>query len=703
VLFRKRNRPRKRHRIRKLRLLSLLVLLGLLGVTAFTAGLMHALAAQVPEFDPAKQPVPQQNTYIYASDNHTILAVLRGDQARVLIPSDEISPRLKQAIVAIEDKRFYEHRGVDVHAIARALWSDLTGGPVEGGSTITQQLVKNTINGSAPTVQRKLREAMLAWKLEQSWSKDKILTAYLNTIFFGNGAYGVEQASRVYFGHGAQDVTPAEAAMLAGIPENPTLYDPVAHPTITRERRNLVLKQMFLQHYLDYPTYRQALNDPMPDPAKVHLQATQSAAAPYFANYVTNQLVSKYHKRIYGGGFKVRTTIDLRLQKLARDAIAKELPASIGPDAALVAIDAHTGQVVAMVGGRNYHKSQFNLAAQGERQPGSAFKPFVLAAALRDGVAPSTTFVSHPVEIDAGDRIWSVSNFEDDNLGTVDLSRAIALSDNTVFAQLTQAIGPASVVSAAREMGITTTLHPYFSIGLGGEPATPLEMARAYATLADGGYRLDSSIFGAQPNVVASVAIPRKDKPGEFTTTENTTKPVGLSWLTNGNAAIEDQMLRGVVQYGTGRAAQLPGWDVAGKTGTTENYGDAWFVGFTHDLVTAVWVGYPNKLIPMTTEFHGHTVEGGTFPALIWKAFMEKALPQLVQSRQYVRSNLPSASVPYASPSTVVYRDGKLELADGHCSGSTTMEFFSGSAPTTRASCSSATQALGATPSGSAG
>jgi len=705
VLFRKRNRPRKRHRIRKLRLLALLALLGVLGLSAFTAGLMKALAAQVPVFDPAAQPIPQQNTYIYASDGHTILAVLRGDQARVLVSSEQVAPLVKQAIVAIEDKRFYEHRGVDVHAIARALWSDVTGGPVEGGSTITQQLVKNTINGSAPTVQRKLKEAMLAWRLEQKWTKDQILTAYLNTIFFGNGAYGVEEACRVYFGHSSASATAAEAAMLAGIPENPTLYDPVAHPTATRERRNLVLRQMFLQHYLDYPTYRDAIHAPMPDPEKVHLQATQTTAAPYFANYVTNQLVSspRFGKSIYGGGYRIRTTIDLGLQRLAREAIAKELPPSIGPDAALVAIDVHTGQVVAMVGGRNYHRSQFNLAAQGERQPGSSFKPFVLAAALRDGVAPSTTFVSHPVVIDADGRTWSVSNFEDENLGTLDLSHAIAFSDNTVFAQLTDAIGPASVVGAAQAMGITTPLHSYFSIGLGAEPATPLEMARAYATLANGGFRLDSSLFGDQPNVVASVSSPQKSSPGEFTTTENTTKPIELSWLTNGNAAIEDQMLRGVIQYGTGKAAQLPGWDVAGKTGTTENYGDAWFVGFTPDLVTAVWVGYPNKLIPMTTEYHGHTVEGGTFPALIWKAFMEKALPKFVASRQYVRSSLPSASVPYASPYAVVYRNGKLELSDGSCSGATTMQFFSGSAPTARADCATGAQALAATPSGSAG
>ncbi len=272
----------------------------------------------------------------------------------------------------------------------RAVWADVTHeGVVQGGSTITQQFVKNAINGNAPTLTRKLKEAALAWKLEQVWTKDEILTAYLNTIYFGNHAYGVDEASRVYFGHSAKQVNPAEAALLAGIPENPSLYDPVAHPQAARERRNLVLQQMYQQHYLDRDQLRQWLGAPMPNPSSVRLPSTQSDAAPYFANYVTDQLVSHYGPRqVYGGGLKVTTTIDLGLQKLARQAIDKALPASIGPSAALVAIDVHTGNVVAMVGGRNYHKSEFNLATQGERQPGSAFKPFVLAAALKDGISP---------------------------------------------------------------------------------------------------------------------------------------------------------------------------------------------------------------------------------------------------------------------------------------------------------------------------
>jgi penicillin-binding protein 1A len=665
-------------------LLALLAVLGLLGLSAFSFGLLTAVAAQISELDPYHQQATQQNTVVYASDGHTVLAVLRGSQARVIVPSEDISPLVKQAIVAIEDKRFYEHHGVDVHGILRALWSDLTGGPVEGGSTITQQFVKNAINGNAPTITRKLKEAALAWKLEQAWPKDKILTAYLNTIYFGNSAYGVQEASKIYFGHGAKVMTPAEAALLAGIPANPSLYDPVAHPLAMRARRDLVLQQMFLQHYIDGQELKQARSTPLPNPESVRQPATQSPAAPYFANYVTNQLVERYGARhVFGGGMKVVTTIDLGLQKLARQAIDQVLPPSIGPSAALVSIDIHTGQVVAMIGGRNFRASQFNLATQGERQPGSAFKPFVLATALRDGIAPSSILVSHPVVLDAGGRAWSVSNFEHNSMGPINLNTAIAYSDNTVFAQLTNIVGPSNVVDTAKQMGITSPLYSYFSIGLGGEPATPLEMARAYATLANGGYRLDSSKLGNQPDTVQSITFPSKNPSKPKAPSPNTPIATTIPWLTNGNAAIEDQMLQGVVQYGTGTAAQLPGWQVAGKTGTTENYGDAWFVGFTPDMVTAVWVGYPNKLIPMTTEFHGRTVEGGTFPAEIWKAYMQKAIPY----RHYNSTSFPAANVPYASPSTVIFRDGKLQLDNGNCRGAASLEFFSGTAPTSTAPC----------------
>jgi penicillin-binding protein 1A len=667
--FRRKPRAKKRRRIRKLRLLSLVLVLLVLGLTAFTLGLMRAVAAQIPPLDPTKATSNQANTYVYAADGHTVLSILRGSQARIVVPSEEISPWIKHAIVATEDKRFYEHRGVDVRAIVRAVWNDVRGRPVQGGSTITQQFVKNAVNGSAPTISRKLREAALAWRLEQKWSKDQILTAYLNTVYFGNGAYGVQQACRVYFGHGADTahVNPAEAALLAGIPEDPSLWDPVAHPKLARARRDLVLKLMYEQGYLGERQYHRWLRAPLPKPQDVNLPPTQSDAAPYFANYVTDQLVRKYHTSgVYGGNLRVTTTIDLGLQKLAREAIAKALPESVGPTAALVALDPRTGAVLAMVGGRNYHRSQFNLATQGERQPGSAFKPFVLATALSQGISPATTLDSKPVTFNLGDRLWSVHNYEGEDRGPIDLGKAIAYSDNTVFAQLTNIVGPPSVARTAASFGITTPLRSYFAIGLGAEPATPLELARAYSTLADGGYRLDDSLNGNEPRAIGCVAV------GSGKCVPNYALPHRV--LDSNLAAIEDQLLAGVIQYGTGTAAQLPGWPVAGKTGTTENYGDAWFVGFTPDLVAAVWVGYPDELRPMLTEYHGRPVAGGTYPALIWKAFMQRALPYL----HLTPKAFPAASIPYSTPATVLFRDGRLARDNGQCRLTSTVQLFAG-------------------------
>jgi penicillin-binding protein 1A len=640
------------------------------GAASFTFGLLTAVAAKIPQLDPAKQHT-QANTYVYARDHHTVLAILRGEQARIVVPSDDMSPWLKHAIVAVEDKRFYEHRGIDVRGMARAVWADVTHrGVVQGGSTITQQFVKNAYLTSQKSVGRKLIEAALAWQLEQRWSKDKILTAYLNTVYFGNGAYGVEQAARIYFHHRAKLMKPAEAALLAGIPEDPSLWDPVAHPRAAKERRNVVLQQLYQQGWLTKSQYVNSLVYPMPDPQKVSLPSTQGVAAPYFANYVKDQLIKQFGAgRTYGGGMKVTTFLDVGLQKIAREAIASVLPQNgNGPTAALVAVDAehYPGAVLAMIGGENYHKNQFNLATQGERQPGSAFKPFVLATALKENVSPSSILTSQKqVTINADGRLWQVNNYEGEALGPIDLSQAIAYSDNSVFSQLTALVGPRNVAETARELGILTPLQGYFAIGLGAEPATPLDMARAYTSFADGGYRIDGSLFGNQPRAVDSIVVNGKTE---------TNNPTPKQKLTPTQAQTIDQLLQGVVQYGTGKAAQIPGREVAGKTGTTENYGDAWFVGFTPQLVAAVWVGYPNKLIPMTTEFHGHPVAGGTYPALIWKAFMEKALAYL----HYAPENFPAPPSEYAAPVTVVNRGGVLMRDDGVCKNTYQLAFYGG-------------------------
>jgi penicillin-binding protein 1A len=597
--------------------------------------------------------------------------VLRGSEARVIDTSQQIAPVMKHAIVDVEDKRFFEHRGVDIHGIVRAIWADLRNDKiVEGGSTITQQFVKNAYVKNERSIGRKLKEAALAWQLEQQWSKDRILTAYLNTIYFGNGAYGVEQAARVYFGHDAAKLTLPEAALIAGIPSDPTLFDPVTNPKAARQRRKTVLQAMLDAHDITYNEFRLANRTPLPKPEDVHLPGTQGPAQ-YFANYVKQLLVDRYGTaRVFGGGLKVTTSIDLGLQKLARDAIAKWLT-GVGPSAALVAIDPRDGRILAMVGGDNYRESQFNLAVQGERQAGSAFKPFVLATALTQGVSPATTFESKPVTISLGNRNWYVHNYEGSNLGTIDLGTATAYSDNTVYAQLTQLVGPTNVATMARNLGITRHLDPYFAIGLGADPVSPLEMARAYSSIANGGFRIDSSIFGNHPRAILSI-------------NGQADKPVGVPALGANNAAIVDDLLTRVISEGTGTRAALPdGRPEAGKTGTTENYGDAWFVGYTPQLAVAVWVGYPKGLQPMLTEFHGKPVAGGTFPALIWKSFMEKALPALHDDPE----SFPAPQTPSTEPRRLVLRDGIWQLDNGNCRDTVLVSYFDGSPSQRTANC----------------
>ncbi len=374
----------------------------------------------MPQLDPARQK-QQANTYVYASNGYTVLSILRGEQARILVPSDAISPWMKHAIVAAEDKRFYEHRGIDLRGMARALWADVSNrGTVQGGSTITQQFVKNAYLTSQKSIGRKLFEAALAWQLEQKWTKDRILTAYLNTVYFGNGAYGVEQASRIYFHHKARALNPAESALLAAIPEDPSSWDPVAHPQASRDRRNLVLRLLLAQGYLTQSQYDKWHAYPMPNPKDVSLPSTQGVAAPYFANYVKEQLVNHFGPaRTFGGGLKVTTTLNVRLQQLARDAIASVLPQNgTGPTAAR----------------RRARRPQRRRARDGRRrelppqpvQPRDAGRAaaglVVQAVRARDRPAPEHRAVvgpqlGQPVTINADGRLWKVNNYEGEYLG----------------------------------------------------------------------------------------------------------------------------------------------------------------------------------------------------------------------------------------------------------------------------------------------
>jgi penicillin-binding protein 1A len=656
----------------------------LLGFAAFTFGLVAAVASEVPSLDPARQQARELNGYVYANDGKTILAVLRGDENRVLVDSDDIAPMMKHAIVAIEDRRFYDHRGVDLRGIVRAAWQDLRNkDAVQGGSTITQQYVKNAYAGNERSIARKVREAALAWQLENQWrDKDRILTAYLNTIYFGNGAYGIQQAARIYFGHGAKRLSVAESALLAGIPQDPSHYDPVANPNDALARRNLVLRAMQDQGYITAADLAAALKVPLPKPEDVRQPGTQSPHAPYFTTYVTDQLVDRFGAaKVYGGGLRVTTTIDLGLQELARKAIAEHLDDPEGPEAALVALDPKTGNVLAMVGGRNYRESQFNLAVQGQRQPGSAFKPFVLATALEKGISPGTTMTSSERSISLGDKLWTPHNYEDSYLGPITLETATVHSDNSVYVQLAALVGLDDVIRVARRMGVTSPMKQYVSLALGTQVANPLELARSYAAFANGGFRLD--IRGRKPGTTwnrprAVDAV--EDAEGNVVDDFQQQPRRVLSART---ASTVNRLLQGVVREGTATRAAIPGWSVAGKTGTTENYGDAWFVGYTPELVVAVWVGYPKGLRPMLTEFDGESVTGGSFPAEIFKTFAEQALPYL--GKQPVGFDQPPSD--WVAPLAVVQRDGLLQRDNGNCRNAYSVLYFGGAGPKRTANC----------------
>ena len=646
--------------------------MGLFCFVSFAYGFVVGIRGDIPQLDPVRQAKHlQKDGIIYDSTGHRVLARLVGSESRKLIPSAEIAPVMKQAIVAIEDKRFFEHRGVDVRGIVRAVWQDVQNKKVvQGGSTITQQFVKNAYLTSKRSISRKLKEAALSWQLDQVWSKDRILTAYLNTIYFGNGAYGIERAAQVYFGHGASKLTTAEAALLAGIPADPSRFNPLTDPKAAHQRRREVLQAMVDQKDITYNEFRKANRTPLPKPEDIHQPGVRGPAQ-YFVDYVKQQLVDRYGTRkVFGGGLVVKTTIDLALQQRARNAISKWLHGPNMPTAALVALDPRNGRVLAMVGGQNYRQSQFNLAVQGERQPGSSFKPFVLTAALDQGISPSTTLESRPVTIALGDRNWYVHNYEGSNLGWIDLTSATAYSDNTVYAQLTNIVQPRNVAATARELGVTRKLNPYFAIGLGADPVSPLEMARAFAAFADGGKRIDGSLLKNRPRVVLSV-----------NGADNKVKPRQV--ISQTNAEIVTDILQKVVQYGTGKRAALADRPVAGKTGTTENYGDAWFVGYTPQMVVAVWVGYPNTLRPMLTEFHGDPVAGGTYPALIWKSFMETAL----RYKNQAPLSFPAPNTPGSETRRLVLRDGTYQLDNGLCRNTISVQYFSGRVPVKKANC----------------
>ncbi|HKY25581.1 MAG TPA: transglycosylase domain-containing protein [Gaiella sp.] len=620
-----RARPRRRARQRGHG--KRLVLVGALAILLVAAGV--AAGAAVITFRErcdlsALRPVKiGQNSFVYAADG-SLLGAIPAERNRQVVRYGQISPWLTRATVAIEDRRFYSHGGVDPEGIARALWRDVKAGRVvEGGSTITQQLVRNLYISNERTVERKVTEACLAVKLEDDRSKQWILAQYLNSVFYGNFAYGAEAAARTYFSRSARALTLPQAALLAGLTQAPSSYDPLADPKRALARRNEVLAAMRDQGMITQRQFRFARGSRIGlVPGRLYAEIRE----PYFFGYVRDELVRAYGaERVRSGGLQVFTTIQPRWQQLARQAIRRTLTEPNDPAAALISIDPATGAIRAMsaiVPGRA--NNQFNLLSQARRQPGSTFKTFVLAAAVEQGMDPgSTYYVSAPFTYRPNDdgncddgSWWCVKTYDSSYVGWTSVERATLRSDNSVFAQLTLDVGPRRVASLARRLGVRTPLHTRGhyppAMGLGSVAVSPLDMASAYATLAAGG-------IYTKPTAIRKVIFPNGKPDARWATRHRRTRVIP-----DGVAGVVTGILEDNVRYGTGTRAALSR-PVAGKTGTTDEHADAWFVGYTPGLATAVWMGYTRGEIPMRSV-HGISVSGGSFPAEIWRRFMEPAL-----------------------------------------------------------------------------
>jgi penicillin-binding protein 1A len=616
-----RNRRRQRHRggaRGKLLFVGLgvaaLLAIGAIGVASWVLD----VAAKAPSLAACKPIDKGGNSTIYAADGSK-LGIVESDEARAPISIDRIPKDLQRATVAIEDERFYSHGGIDPEGIARAALKNLEAGKtVEGGSTITQQLVRNLcISNPSRDLERKIIEAQLAIEYSERHSKREILGQYLNTASYGTlrgaTAIGVQAAAKIYFSRPVWKLTLEQGALLAGLPQAPTDYNPVLNPGGARERRDEVLAKMASLGYISQQLARQG------EKRGLELSLDRGyfeKRQPYFFDYVENKLIETYGvNTVRKGGLDVHTTIEPRLQEIGLEAMRSALPYSEDPASALVSIDPRNGRIEAMVSSSSYDQSQFNLAAQGHRQPGSTFKAFVLTTAIKQGIDPySTYYTSKHLDLNLPKwGHWEVSTADEGYLGRVNLQQATVASDNTVFAQLDLDVGPQSVAATAKSMGIESELDGIPAEGIGGLRigVSPLELTDAYATLAAGGIHHD-------PVAIRRVVFPggRVDRPEH---------PDARRMVPEAVAYQVWRLLHDNITEGTGTAAYTGCPGQGGKTGTTDNFTDAWFAGIQPNLATAVWVGYPQSNKIEMTSVHGTTVYGGTFPAEIWHSLYSNA------------------------------------------------------------------------------
>jgi penicillin-binding protein 1A len=593
--------------------LIIIIVCGMVVGTA--AGVYLVLFHDLPEIRKLESFQPSSVSRIYSSDQ-VLLAELYAER-RDVVPLSQVPEYLKTALITTEDRTFYTHSGIDLKGVLRALVKDVKARKfVEGASTISQQLAKTLFLTNRKTVGRKLKEALLAFQLERRYTKNEILELYLNQVYFGSGAYGIQSAAALYFGKQAWDLTLPECALIAAMPKSPSRYSPLVNPELALKRRNIVLRQMRQTGQIDNQAYRAAVETPV-TPAEVHDRSRQ---APYFVDWVIRHLEDRIGPtRLYKGGLTVRTTLDHALQQTAEKALLNRLGelekrmaangiTDAAPQGAVLSIDVDTGGVLCMVGGRDYSQSVYNRAVSAKRQPGSAFKPLVFACAVENGFAQNTILQDSPVafHIPGRDTPWRPENFSRTYSGEITLRKALTRSKNIPAVRLYEQVGGQAVIALARKVGITSPLSPYLSLALGTSEVNLMELTAAYA------------VFPNQGNYLPPVGITLvSDSRGRVLWQPASYEQVAVSRNT---AAIMVDMLQGVIREGTGRRAQTLSRPLGGKTGTTNDYKDALFVGFSPRVTTGVWVGRDvhNTLGP------GETGARAALP--IWIDVMQKVL-----------------------------------------------------------------------------
>jgi len=562
------------------------------------------------------------STIVYAADG-SVLAEWHAGENRVPIEFDQLHGHLVDAVVAIEDERFWLHGGVDLQALARALVANVDSGDVvQGGSTITQQYLKNVVLTPEVTIDRKLEEAILALRLEEGLAKEEILERYLNTVYFGAGAYGVGTAAGTYFEKEVSELTLAESALLAGLIRAPSATDPYTDREVALERRSVVLDKMLGLGWITAAEHDEAAAEPLTLAPRADFG---KARFPYFVAEVQRRLLADpalgetaqdRYNALFRGGLRVHTTLEPAVQEAAEQAMASVLPES-GPSGAMVAIDPRNGHVRALIGGRDFYDpddpvAKFNLATQGRRQPGSAFKPFVLAAAIERGLTLDSVFEggeSVTIPTPSGD--WFVENYDGSNFPRLTLAEATVYSVNVVYARVIDLVGPASVATLAERAGIDQDLLPYHSLALGGQSVSVLDLTSAYGTFANLGDHVEP-VFVTEVEDSAGVNL--------YTAVPLVERVIAPEVAETVNAALTE-----VVKRGTGQQARI-GRTTAGKTGTSEDHIDAWFVGYTPELVAGIWIGFPQAAVPMEYPETPFSVTGGTWPANVWARFASEAL-----------------------------------------------------------------------------